>query len=169
MALTLQPATLKDASYVMANLNKHDAAEVDCQVAPGTPRHEMGYGLLMAGDNFAVREDGQPIAFFGTMPISCCYLQVWALGTKRMWAATAEISKFMRHEHLPERIEQGFIGMEARSWVGHPTAHKWISRMGGRAHGPPFEFGRNREKFLLFRWTPNEIERIRLKRRRPPA
>lgn len=166
MRPTIHPATLRDASYVMANLNADDAAEVDCQVPEGAIRHEMAYGLLMSGDNFAVREGDQPIAFFGTAPMSCCYLSLWALGTKRMWRAVGPLTRFMIDVHLPERIAQGYIGMEARCMVGHPTAHAWLDAIGGEPSGEPFEFGRNRELFTTYRWTASDIEAQRRLARR---
>lgn len=164
--LTVAPATLKDASYIMANLQPDDACEVDCQVDQTRPRHEMGVGLLMAGDNFAVRRGDQPIMFFGTMPMNVCYLTVWALGTRQSWRAANAVVDYMLDVHLPERLKQGFIGMEARAWIGHRTARSWIEATGGKPDGEPFEFGRDRELFLTFRWTDHEIESIRQTRRR---
>ncbi len=164
---TVHVATLRDATYVMSNLNPDDRAEVECQVALDTKLHEMAHGLLMWGDNFAVREGNQPIAFFGTAPLSAGCLTVWALGTKRIARAVPAINRFMLHEHLPERIAQGYSTMEARSIETHHAAHRWLASMGGEVHGGPFEFGRDREKFLLFRWTSAQIEGITRKRIKP--
>ena len=166
-SLTVVPATLRDASFVMGNLNEADEREVSCQVAAGTIRHELAYAMLMSGDNFAVRDGSQPIAFFGTMALSCCYLNIWALGTKEMWRAVPLITDTML-EHVTQKRAEGYVGMEARSWIGHPTAHKWIEQIGGRQHGEPYEWGRDRELFLTFRWTEDQFESITRKRRRAP-
>lgn len=157
----VHPATLRDATYVMSNLNPDDRAEVECQVAHGTKLHEMAYSLLMWGDNFAVREGNQPIAFFGTAPLSAGCLTVWALGTKRIARAVPAINRFMLHEHLPERVEQGYRSMEARSIETHHAAHRWLEKLGGVRHGGPFEFGRDREKFVLYRWTADQLPALR--------
>lgn len=160
-SLTIQPATLKDASYVISWLRPEDEAEVLCQMPTGVLRHEIAYGLLMAGDCFSARLDGQPIALFGTSPINAACLSVWALGTVEVWRAVPVINRFMTGEHLPERIEQGYHSMEARSLVGHNSAHRWLEAMGGRQHGGPYEFGKNRELFVTFRWTDRDLQRIK--------
>lgn len=159
--LTIQPTTLKDASFVMAWLRPEDELEVLCQMPAGVLRHEIAYSLLMAGDCFSARWKDQPIAIFGTSPINAACLSVWALGTKDVWRAVPAINRFMTTEHLPDRMRQGYIALEARSHISHASAHRWLEAMGGRRHGEPYEFGKHRELFVTFRWTDRDIERIR--------
>lgn len=164
----VQPATLRDASYVMANLRPADVEEVMCQVPEGVKRHEIAYSLLMSGDAFAALLDDQPVAIFGTAPINAACVSVWALGTPKVWRAVTEINRFLLNVHLPDRIAQGFHTMEARSHSAHHEAHNWIEALGGVQHGGPFEFGRDRETFLLFRWTSAVFESIKQKRGSTP-
>lgn len=159
--LTIQPATLKDASFVMAWLRPDDEAEVLCQMPRGVLRHEIAYSLLMGGDCFSARWKGQPIAIFGTSPINAACLSVWALGTEEVWRAVPSINRFMTSEHLPDRVDQGFIAMEARSHADHQSAHRWLEAMGGTRHGEPYEFGKDRELFLTFRWNSRDLQRIK--------
>lgn len=159
-------ACLRDASYIMANLRPADLDEVLCQVPEGTKRHEIAYSLLHSGDAFTAFVRGQPVAFFGTSPINAACLSVWALGTPAVWRAVPAINRFMCDEHLPACIELGYHTMEARSHTAHVSAHRWLEAMGGVQHGGPFEFGRGRETFLLFRWTADRLSDIRNERRR---
>jgi hypothetical protein len=162
-------ATLRDMSYVLYNLNPADEAETACQIDPELRRDHLAYMLLMSGDNFAVRIDDQPVAVFGTAPLNRACLSVWALGTKRMRKALPAIWRHMIDKHLPDVVEQGYRYMEARSLSTHVEAHRWLRWLGATVLGEPHEYGRDRETFLLFRWTADDLERMRAKRRRAPC
>ena len=103
--VTIEPATLRDASYVMANLCERDREEVMCQVPPATKLHEMAYHLLMGSDAFGARLRGQPVAFFGVSPINVACCSVWAVGTKQMTKAVPAITDFMFDTLMPDLIE----------------------------------------------------------------
>lgn len=164
--VTIEPATLRDASYVMANLRPLDVEEVMCQVPEGTKRHEIAYSLLMGGDTFAALIGDQPVAIFGTAPLNAACVSVWALGLPTVWRVVPAINRFLVDEHLPRLLDLGYRTMEARSLSNHHQAHRWITALGGVQHGGPFEFGRDRETFLLFRWTSDVFESIKQKRGR---
>ena len=166
--VTIHDATFRDATYVMAWLRPADVEEVECQVPVGMSRSEMAYNLLFSGQTFAARIGDQPVGFFGTNVINAACLSVWALGTKNMWRAVSEMNRFLIDTHLPARIAEGYRTMEARSIITHTDAHHWIRQLGGVQHGPEFEFGRHREKFLLFRWNADDLSAIAAKRRRAP-
>lgn len=153
---------MRDASYVMAYLRKPDEIEVMCQVPADLDRNAMAYNLLMSGDAFSARWKGdQPIAFFGTNVINAACLSVWALGTDEMWRAVPAINLFLTGEHLPAMVAAGYHSMEARSHAGHHSAHRWLEAMGAKRHGPEFEYGTSREKFLLFRWSADDLGAIK--------
>lgn len=155
--VTIHDATLRDATYVMWNLRPADVEEVMCQVPEGLSPNSMAYNLLFSGDTFAARNGDQPVGFFGTSPINASCLSVWALGTRHMWRAVSAMNRFLVDEHLPARIEQGYRTMEARSIIGHTDAHHWIRQLGGKPLGEPFDFGRNGEQFILFRWHMHDL------------
>lgn len=160
------PATLRDVSYVLANLGPLDEEELACQIEPGLKRHHLAYALLMSGDNFVARVDDQPVAVFGTSPINRATLSLWALGTKRMPEVANRIASYLARVHLPEMVEQGYRYAEARSHTNHHVAHRWMTWWGAKQHGGPFEFGTGRETFLLFRWSSDDIAGITRSRRR---
>lgn len=165
-AAVIRQAVLRDASYVMANMRPADVEEVMCQIPPNTKRHELAYNLLMGCEAYTAHVKDVPVAFFGTSPINVACLSVWALGTPEIWRAVPAINRFMVDEHLPDRMRQGYLTMEARSLDSHLDAHRWLTAMGGVQHGDAYEFGSGREKFLTFRWTADRISGIRDKRRR---
>ena len=156
--VTIEPATLRDASYIMANLCERDREEVMCQVPEGTKMHEMAYNLLMGSDAYAARLRGNPVTFFGTSMINVACRSVWALGTDDMIKTVPAITRFFANDLLPLLIAEGYHTMEARSLITHQQAHRWMLGTGAKVSGEPFEYGRNREKFLLFRWTADTFE-----------
>lgn len=155
------PATLRDMSYVLYNLNPSDEEETACQIDPGLRRDHLAYALLMSGDNWAVRHKDQPIAVFGTAPINRATLSVWALGTKQMTRALPQIGRFMFRDHIPAMLAQGYRYMEARSHANHELAHGWLRWWGAKQHGPAFPFGTAGEEFLLFRWDIDDLQAVR--------
>lgn len=164
--IEIAPATLRDASYVMACMRPQDREEVLCQVPDNTVMHEMAYHLLMGSDAYCASYNGQPAMFFGTSQINVACLSVWALGTRHMVRVTPAVTRFMVDELMPRKMAEGYRTMEARSLMTHFQAHKWIIDTGGRASGEPFEYGKDGEKFLLFRWTKDSFEAIKAKHRR---
>lgn len=167
--VTIHDATLRDATYVIAWLRPADEEEVLCQLPKDFPRSDMAYNLLFSGETFAARIGDQPVGFFGTGPINAACLSVWALGTRHMWRAVSEMNRFLTDVHLPARIEQGYHSMEARSIVTHTDAHHWIRALGGQQHGPEFAFGRDGEKFLLFRWEKAGLSAAAKRSKRPTS
>lgn len=160
--MKIVPATLRDMSYVLYHLNPSDEEELACQIDPTLRRDHLAYALLMGGENFAVRNDDQPVAVFGTAPLNRATVSVWALGTKAMPRAAPYISRHMLKHHAPKLLADGIRHMEARSHANHHTAHRWLLGLGAKQHGDPFPFGNAGEPFLLFRWTKEEFKPNRI-------
>lgn len=157
MRVTIEPACLRDASYVMANMRPTDAAEVLCQVPAEVKRHELACWLVTGSDAFVAYVDGRPSMVFGTSPVNVVCLSVWAVGTKRARRCIPAVTRFMIAEHLPKRVAEGYKSMEARSLVAHAEAHQWMQATGAVAHGPDFAYGKDDEMFRLFRWTSEAL------------
>lgn len=158
MAVTVAPATLRDATYIVANMRDMDRREVMCQVGVGTTDMQIAYFLLMNGEAYAVRwtdRDGRehPVVFFGVQPMNAVALSIWALGTKHAWRGIPAVTRFVIEELVPRKMREGFRIMEARSIDGHAQAHRWMESTGAHRIGEPFEYGRDGELFHLFRWT----------------
>ena len=140
MVTTVRPACFRDASYIVANMRKQDEDEILCQLPEGMKRHEIAYALLMGGGDAFVA-------------INICTLSAWAIGTPRTWRVLVEATRFLIADYLPGKIAEGYSSMEARTHVEHRQSHGWLESTGAVVHGPPFVYGRNGEKFLLYRWT----------------
>lgn len=168
LKVEIVPACLRDTSYVFANMRRADFAEVDCQMPDGYVMHEVAWAMLNGSDAFVAKRDGVPAMVYGTAPMNAACLSVWAIGTAKTFRVLPAVTRHMIHEHLPARLEQGFITMEARSHVDHVEAHIWMRSTGAVALGRPFVYGRERQKFLLFRWTPEAMTAARQRYPRKP-
>lgn len=159
--ITIRDATLRDVSYVTANLATADRREVMCQVPDGTKTHELAYALLHSGDAFCAFMDDLPVAAFGTSPItvSCC--SIWMLGTMHARRAVPAITRHMMDVHGEVILDRGTVSMEARSIVDHHEAHRWMVRCGAVRVDPAYPFGKNGEMFYTFRWTRESFAHIR--------
>jgi hypothetical protein len=166
-AALIEPACVRDASYVTANLSPDDEREARCQLPDGMKTYELAYSLLMGSDAYVAKVRGDPVAVFGVYPMTVCALSVWMMGTKDAWRAVPEITRFMEGELLPRKVAEGYLTMEARTIEDHHIAHQWMRDTGAECVSTPFEYGKHREKFLLFRWTTDAFGAI--KRRARPA
>ena len=161
--ISIKPALLRDASYVMAHLRPRDYEEAYCQIDPKTKRHELAYWLVTnAWRAYVAYVNGKPAAVFGTTPISICQQSVWALGTKQMPRAIPAITKLFVSEIVPAGIAAGFQGMEARTIVTHTQAHRWMEATGAKLITPePYPYGRDGELFYTYHWTLRDYRGIR--------
>lgn len=166
MSIKIIPATLRDASYVMANLRPLDRIETYCQIRDGLKDYEVAYWLLMNSDAYAARwTDSKgvewPVMFFGVQPMNQVAVSVWALGTRHAWRAVPAVTRFFIERLLPLKIEQGNVLMEARSIVDHKPAHRWMESTGAKRIGEPFIYGKGGEQFILFRWKAEDLQNVR--------
>lgn len=153
MIVTIRPAVLRDASWITANLRPLDHHEAFCQLPPDTPTATLAYWLVMSGDAFIAYENDEPVTLFGTTPMTAACFSVWAIGTARMRRTIPAVTRYLMTEHIEKRIADGARTMEARSLANHTEAHAWMRSTGAEQLGEPFEYGRDGEMFVLFRWT----------------
>jgi hypothetical protein len=149
--IEIVPATIRDLTFIAANLRAEDWREIECQLADGVGRGEVAaYGL--AGEAWVATMDGQPVAAFGAAAMAYSVVSVWAWGTKRMARTVPAITRFIVEDCVPRWIEAGVTRAEARSIEGHETAHRWLRSLGGQEQPCP-AWGKRGEDFTLFWWT----------------
>lgn len=170
MSVTIKPAVLRDASFITANLSAIDHHEAFCQLPLGTPSIVLAHWLIYSGDAFIAYIDDEPVTLYGTSPINATCFSVWAVGTDRMKRTIPAVTRHLMTEHIEKRITQdGARTMEARSLVEHHAAHAWMKSVGAEQLGEPFEYGRDGELFVLFRFTVARYRAMRDERWSKPA
>ena len=163
MTVEIGPANVRDLTFILGNLRKSDAEEIRAQMPDDMPFEALtamcvqpgfswvAYHNRMPGDG--VPGNGVPVMAFGFMPLTMAgnVLQAWAFGTRRAAVALRPIARFAMRELVPEWRAAGVTRIEARSIVGHVSAHKWLRSLGCAADPLP-GFGRGGQPFVLFSW-----------------
>lgn len=151
--ISITPANLRDASWIMANLRPADREECFCQLPDGISTAKVAEWFITTGDAFVAHYRDEPALLFGTSRIHVCAMSVWAIGTERTPRVIPAVSRFLIEHAIPWRLEQGFTNMEARSLATHTEAHLWMESMGGVREGGAYPYGKGGERFVTYRWT----------------
>lgn len=156
MHVRLEPANIRDLSFICANMRAEDWREIECQWPEGASRNEIAAAALSSPEAWVASWKGQPVAAFGVQPLNWSALSIWAFGARAMWRAVPELTRFILGECVPRWIASGVTRVEARSIVGHDAAHRWMRGMGASEVASPC-WGRNGEDFMLFSWTRDQF------------
>jgi hypothetical protein len=151
MIVRIIPATLRDLSYIAANLRPEDRAEIDCQLDHWSPT----LLALTALQGFAsVAElDGNPEAGFGAAEQRSGLWIAWSWGTRRMKRCVPGITEFFHQVLGPEVAARGAWRVEARALAANELALRWLARLGAVQRCLLPGYGRNGEDFFLYDWT----------------
>lgn len=152
-SVEIRPGTVRDVSWIMANLRPGDDEELRCLMPDGASTGAVGYYTVMGSRCWVAYWKGKPVAAFGVEPFSLTALNVWALGTQHMHRVIPAITDFMALDVVPELIDAGYQIMEARSLATHEQAHAWMQSTGAEKAPGAFPYGKGGEEFILFRWT----------------
>ena len=154
MPISMQPATLRDASYVAAHMREQDRAEIFCQLSPEARSEHLAYMALNAGgEQWCAWLDGEPIACWGYSYLTHAGSVLWAWGTNQFHKAVPAITKAAINELVPMFERSGIQYLEARSLATHHQAHRWLKLLGGVPQCTLPTYGRNGEDFVLFTWS----------------
>lgn len=143
--------TLRDLSYIAANLRPDDRAEIDCQADIWTPA-QLALAALQ-GHAYVVTLDGNPEAAFGATEQRMGLWIAWSWGGKRMHRCVPSITRFFYEVLGPDVSAQGAHRVEARAMAGNDLAIRWLTRLGAQQRCELPGYGKNGEPFLLFDWT----------------
>jgi len=160
MPLRIVPATLRDLSYIAANLRPEDRAEIDCQLDHWSP----ALLALTALQGFAhVAElDGNPEAGFGAAEQRGGLWIAWSWGTRRMKRCVPGTTRFF-HDVLARQVAaRGAWRVEARALAENELALRWLDRLGATQRCRLPAYGRNGEDFFLYDWTRESWNHVSL-------
>jgi len=143
--------TLRDLSYIAANLRPDDKAEIDCQCEAWKPA-QLALAALQ-GMAYVVTLDGNPEAAFGATEQRTGLWIAWSWGGNRMHRCVPAITRFFYEVLGPDVAAQGAWRVEARAMAGNDLAVRWLTRLGAQQRCELPGYGKNGEPFLLFDWT----------------
>ncbi len=146
------PATLRDVSYIVANLCDADRAEIECQYTEGVSAAQIA-SFHTTGQASCALLDSQPVQAFGLYPATPAgnVLIAWAFGTRFRRRSIPAVTHWMRGRVL-DSFARGVTRVEARVISSHVAAAGWLRGLGA-TEVPLRGFGRNGEDFILFSWV----------------
>jgi len=144
-------ATLRDLTYLAANMRPQDRHEIECQLE----RWNVDLIALSAlqGPAYVVELDGNPEAAFGATRQRVGLWQAWSWGSKRMHRCVPAITRFFYAVLGPHVAAQGAWRVEARPIAGNDLACRWLARLGAQERCLLPGYGKDGEDFLLYDWT----------------
>ncbi|MER8863238.1 hypothetical protein NKI19_05890 [Mesorhizobium sp. M0751] len=151
MTLRIIPATLRDLSYIAANLRPEDRAEIDCQFDDWSPA--LLALTALQGFAYVAELDGNPEAGFGAAEQRSGLWIAWSWGTRRTRRCVPGITEFFHAVLGPEVAARGAWRVEARALAANDLALRWLARLGATQRCRLPGYGRNGEDFLLYDWT----------------
>ncbi|MEX3008350.1 hypothetical protein [Hoeflea sp. TYP-13] len=155
--ITIEPANLRDVSYVAANLRAWDREEIYCQLPLGTKPEAIAAHSLAVGEAWTAFYKGLPMAAFGFQTISAGVLTGWAYGRDGMERCIPAITRFVFTYKVPEWLEAGITRIEVRTIETHVSAHRWLEAAGAERICALDQWGRDGERFHLYAWVCDRV------------
>lgn len=156
------PANVRDVSFIAGNLRDNDKTEVLCQLPEGITPQQIGYICTRPGTSWIAYLNNKPVMVFGFDPLTLAgnVINAWAFGTKDSHKIIHPLTIWIRENLLRDWIRQGVTRLEARSFVEHTEAHRWLKSAGAIEEGALLDLGRNGEQFIQFAWHKSRLKQI---------
>ncbi|MCF6112497.1 hypothetical protein [Mesorhizobium muleiense] len=151
MTVRIVSATLRDLSYIAANLRTEDRTEIDCQFDEWSPA--LLALTALQGFAYVAELNGNPEAGFGAAEQRGGLWIAWSWGTRRMKRCVPGITEFFHAVLGPQVAAHGAWRVEARALASNELALRWLARLGATQRCRLPGYGRNGEDFLLYDWT----------------
>ena len=154
MPVDIRPATLRDVTYIAANMREQDWREISCL----TNETRLGIGALsyLAAPEFTYVAwyRGDPVTAFGISPsaIATCWIG-WAYGRSLLPRTIPAITRFFRSTLRQRALDVGIRRVEVRSIIDHDVSHRWLTGMGATREAELPDYGMTGETFVLYSWT----------------
>lgn len=150
----LIPVSLRDVTWVGANMRAADLEEVQCQVPKGMSGSDIArllYTGMLADWTWIATLDRQPVCCFGVAPITTAVWSGFAFGTPAMPRAIPRVSEAILG--LEERlVANGVRRVEVRTISTHDLSHQWLRKLGCCYEAVLPDYGSNGETFELWAW-----------------
>ncbi|WP_136659157.1 hypothetical protein [Nitratireductor sp. XY-223] len=153
----IRPASLRDVSFIAANMRECDRAEIFCQVAPGTKSADIAAFCIGRGQSWTAFRNGLPSGAFGFSEISDGVLNGWAFGRPGFGRCIPAVTRFVFRELVPGWQRDGVRRIEVRTIESHESAHRWLAAAGAVRCCSLEDWGRGGERFYLYAWTCRKV------------
>ena len=153
MPVTIAPATLRDMTYIAANMREADWREI-AAVFAGSPG-EVAASLVAASPDLAwiASLDTNPACAFGIARLLPGLGSGWAFGTRRLPQAMKSVTRYCLREVRPRLLQAGFRRIEVRSALDHDLSHRWLEHLGFTREGVARDYGTGGLDFATYAAT----------------
>lgn len=150
----LVPLSLRDVTWIGANMRPADLEEITCQVPEGMSGSDIArllHGGMLVDWTWIATLDRQPACCFGVAPITTAVWSGFAFGTQSMPRTIPTVSRAILG--LEERlIARGVRRVEVRTISTHDLSHQWLRKLGCWFEAELPHYGSNGETFELWSW-----------------
>lgn len=144
----IQPATVRDLSFIAANMREGDRREIGCQFPYWSPEW-LAATCYCSEHKWVASWDGLPVAAFGFAHLTAVVVQGWSWGSVHYPKAVRGMFRFIPQAEAELR-DAGVKRIEVRALKGYADAARLIARMGGRARATLRNHGTDGETFILW-------------------
>lgn len=151
--IDIRPATLRDMTFVSANMRDQDRREIKAVIEESDTA--IGYMLFASSPGLAWCGflDDQPVAAFGVSRLYAGLGGGWAYLTPRGVRIVPAITRFMLRQVKRQLIAEGFRRIEVRTAIDHDLSHRWLERMGFAKEGMAVDYGTDGLDFVTYAAT----------------
>jgi len=159
VSIEIRPGTLRDVSFIAANMRDEDWREIHAS-GPMDDRAEAGIMCHIASEfSWTAWIKDDPVCAFGFARSGLPWVwSAWAFGTDRMKRAVPAVTRFGRETASRLLLEAGARRCEIRSIADHDLAHRWLQGLGAHLECELPGYGRNGETFVLYSWLKGDWE-----------
>lgn len=164
MTVEIRPATIRDATWIAANMRSEDVREILATANVGSLT-EAAIACVVTSPDYAwcAYHRAEPAGCFGVShvsPLQPHLRSAWAWGTDRFKRVAPAITRFSVREWPRRLIADGVTRVEVRSIEGHDIAHKWLSAIRARHEADMPNYGVNGETFQLWSWLKEDWQDV---------
>lgn len=166
MPITIHPATLRDMTFIAANMREQDRREIRAVIQATDT--EIGAMLFAGSPSLAwcAWIDDTPVAAFGISPGFHGTGSAWAYGTKRMLRAVPAMTRWVNNHIVPLLDAEGYRRVEVRTAIDHDVSHRWLANLGFVRECVVKDYGADGLDFVQYAITRRIYPRWRTKQRR---
>ena len=157
--VTLTPATLRETSWLAANMRQCDQDEIWCQTYDRNPA-QLAHQQLSLSPRIAwvASINDEPVCVYGVAEWQPGLCHLWAWGTPKMYGALRVVTDHIKSELYDTLFQDNRVQrVECRSLATHKAAHRWIKTIGLKEIIDLPCYGKNGETFKLFALTRKDV------------
>ena len=151
--ISIRPATLRDMTFVSANMRDQDRREITAVIEESDTA--IGYMLFASSPGLAWCGwlDDQPVAAFGISRLYAGLGGGWAYMAPRGVRLVPAITRFALRQVKRQVLAEGFRRIEVRTAIDHDISHRWLERMGFAREGIAVDYGAGGLDFATYAVT----------------